>query len=140
MSSTTATTTPCATSLSRYGVGYIRRSEHTGAKAGNINHALTKTDAEFIAVFDSDHVADPGFLEATLGWMEDPKIAFVQTPQYYANTEHNRIAAASWAQQALFFGAICRGKDGLTPSSAVARTCCSGARLSRALAAFRRTR
>ena len=97
----------------RYGVGYIRRPEHTGAKAGNINHALTKTDAAFIAVFDSDHVADPAFLEATLGWMEDPKIAFVQTPQYYANTEDNRIAAASWAQQALFFGAICRGKDGL---------------------------
>jgi cellulose synthase (UDP-forming) len=97
----------------RYGVGYIRRSAHTGAKAGNINHALTKTDAEFIAVFDSDHVADPSFLEATLGWMDDPKVAFVQTPQYYANTEHNRIAAASWAQQALFFGAICRGKDGL---------------------------
>ena len=97
----------------RYGVGYIRRSAHTGAKAGNINHALTKTNAQFIAVFDSDHVADPGFLEATLGWMDDPKIAFVQTPQYYANTEHNRIAAASWAQQALFFGAICRGKDGL---------------------------
>jgi cellulose synthase (UDP-forming) len=97
----------------RYGVGYIRRPEHTGAKAGNINHALTKTSAPFIAVFDSDHVADPSFLEATLGWMDDAKIAFVQTPQYYANTEHNRIAAASWAQQALFFGAICRGKDGL---------------------------
>ena len=97
----------------RYGVGYIRRPQHTGAKAGNINHALTKTSAEFIAVFDSDHVADPGFLEATLGWMDDPKIAFVQTPQYYANTDDNRIAAASWAQQALFFGAIARGKDGL---------------------------
>ncbi|MBV8987579.1 MAG: glycosyltransferase [Solirubrobacterales bacterium] len=97
----------------RYGVGYIRRAEHKGAKAGNINHALTKTDAPFIAVFDSDHVADPGFLEATLGWMDDPKMAFVQTPQYYANTDGNRIAAASWAQQALFFGAIARGKDGL---------------------------
>ncbi|MBV8987578.1 MAG: glycosyltransferase, partial [Solirubrobacterales bacterium] len=83
----------------RYGVGYIRRAEHTGAKAGNINHALTKTSAPFIAVFDSDHVADPAFLEATLGWMEDPEIAFVQTPQYYANTEANRIAAASWSQQ-----------------------------------------
>jgi cellulose synthase (UDP-forming) len=97
----------------RYGVGYIRRAEHTGAKAGNINHALTKTSAPYIAVFDSDHVADPTFLEATLGWMEDPEIAFVQTPQYYANTETNRIAAASWSQQALFFGAIARGKDGL---------------------------
>jgi len=98
---------------SHYGVGYIRRREHTGAKAGNINHALAKTSAPFIAVFDSDHVADPDFLEATLGWMDDPKIAFVQTPQYYANTEHNRIASASMAQQALFFGPICRGKDGL---------------------------
>jgi cellulose synthase (UDP-forming) len=97
----------------RYGVGYIRRSQHTGAKAGNINHALAKTSAPFIAVFDSDHVADPGFLEATLGYMDDPKVAFVQTPQYYANTETSRIAAASWAQQALFFGAIARGKDGL---------------------------
>jgi len=97
----------------RHGVGYITREEHTGAKAGNINHALELTDAPFIAVFDSDHVADPAFLESTLGHMENPKIAFVQTPQYYANADQNRIAAASWAQQALFFGAICRGKDGL---------------------------
>jgi cellulose synthase (UDP-forming) len=97
----------------QHGVGYIRRDEHKGAKAGNINHALTKTDAPFIAVFDSDHVADPDFLEATLGHMDNPKVAFVQTPQYYANAETNRIAAASWAQQALFFGAIARGKDGL---------------------------
>ena len=29
----------------RHGVGYIRRDEHTGAKAGNINNALTLTDA-----------------------------------------------------------------------------------------------
>jgi cellulose synthase (UDP-forming) len=97
----------------RHGVGYITRSEHSGAKAGNINHALTKTDAPFIAVFDADHMADPDFLEATMGWLEDPEIAFVQTPQYYANTENNRIAAASMSQQALFFGPICRGKDGL---------------------------
>jgi cellulose synthase (UDP-forming) len=97
----------------RHDVGYITREEHTGAKAGNINHALGLTDAPFIAVFDSDHVADPAFLEATLGHMEDPELAFVQTPQYYANADQNRIASASWAQQALFFGAICRGKDGL---------------------------
>ena len=57
----------------RYGVGYIRRDEHTGAKAGNINNALTLTDAPFIAVFDSDHVADPSFLEATLGLHGGPR-------------------------------------------------------------------
>ena len=38
----------------RYGVGYITRPEHTGAKAGNINHALTKTSAPFIARPDTD--------------------------------------------------------------------------------------
>jgi cellulose synthase (UDP-forming) len=97
----------------RHGVGYITRAQHTGAKAGNINNALTVTDAPFICVFDSDHVADPAFLEATLGHMEDPGMAFIQTPQYYANKNENRLTAASWAQQALFFGAICRGKDGL---------------------------
>jgi cellulose synthase (UDP-forming) len=97
----------------RHGVGYIRRAQHTGAKAGNINHALGVTDAPFIAVFDSDHFADSAFLEATLCYMEDDGVAFVQTPQYYANGAASRIAAASWSQQALFFGAIARGKDGL---------------------------
>lgn len=98
----------------QHGVGYITRAQHTGAKAGNINNALQVTDAPFIAIFDSDHVADPAFLEATLGHMEDePNLSLVQTPQYYANADENRIAKASWAQQALFFGAICRGKDGL---------------------------
>jgi cellulose synthase (UDP-forming) len=43
----------------------------------------------------------------------DPRVALVQTPQYYANTGGNRLAAAAWAQQALFFGVIARGKAAL---------------------------
>jgi endo-1,4-beta-D-glucanase Y len=39
-------------------------------------------------------------------------MAFVQTPQYYADAPEGGVAAAAWAQQALFFGAIARGKDG----------------------------
>ncbi len=95
----------------RNGVGYIRRPEHSGAKAGNINHALGLTSAPFLAVFDSDHMPTPNFLEATLGHFEDPRMAFVQTPQYYANGHRRGVAGAAWAQQALFFGAIARGKD-----------------------------
>jgi cellulose synthase (UDP-forming) len=97
----------------RYGVGYIRRTEHKGAKAGNINHALGKTSAPLIAIFDCDQTPDASFLEATLGYMEDPEIAFVQTAQYYANSEHSRITAAAQKQQEMFYGSICRGKDGL---------------------------
>jgi cellulose synthase (UDP-forming) len=97
----------------RHGANYIRRDEHVGAKAGNINHALGLTSAPYVAVLDCDHVPDPGFLAATLGHLCDDRIALVQTPQYYANARGSRIASAAWAQQALFFGPIACGKDGM---------------------------
>jgi len=95
----------------RHGARYITRRHHTGAKAGNINHALRHSAAQFVAVLDCDHVPQPEFLSATLGWLQDDDVAFVQTPQDYANARANRVAGAAWAQQALFFGAIARGKD-----------------------------
>lgn len=98
----------------RHGVGYLRRPEHSHAKAGNVNHALGHVDAPFVAIVDCDHVVDPAFLEATLGHFDDDdRLAFVQTPQYYANGDHPGVPGAAWAQQTLFFGAIARGKDGL---------------------------
>jgi cellulose synthase (UDP-forming) len=97
----------------RHGARYLTREIHSGAKAGNINAALPRTDGEFIAVLDCDHVPQARFLEATLGHLADERVAMVQTPQYYANASENRVAAAAWAQQALFFGAIARGKDGM---------------------------
>jgi cellulose synthase (UDP-forming) len=95
----------------RWGARYVRRSIHSGAKAGNINHALGITSAPYVAVLDCDHVPHPDFLAHTLGRFQDPHVAFVQTPQYYANEQENTIAAASWSQQALFFGPIAIGKD-----------------------------
>lgn len=96
----------------RLGAGYIAREGNEGAKAGNINNALRVTDAPLVVVFDCDHVPDPDFLEATTGHFADDDVAFVQTPQFYANASGG-VAEASWAQQALFFGPIARGKDGL---------------------------
>jgi cellulose synthase (UDP-forming) len=103
----------------RLGARYVAREESEGAKAGNINSALLTTGSPFVAVFDCDHVPHPGFLERTLAPMADERVAFVQTPQYYANSRRGGIAAAAWAQQALFFGAISRGKD-----AAGAMFCC----------------
>ena len=40
----------------RHGARYFRRGVNTGAKAGNINHALARTDAPFVVVLDCDHV------------------------------------------------------------------------------------
>jgi cellulose synthase (UDP-forming) len=98
----------------RHGVAYIRRSSHTGAKAGNLNHALRLTCAPFVTVFDCDHVPDRRFLQATLPHFADERVGFVQTPQYYANAPvAGGVCAAAWTQQALFFGPISRGKDAL---------------------------
>jgi cellulose synthase (UDP-forming) len=97
-----------------HGVGYIRRPVHDHAKAGNINHALQYLDAPFVAIVDCDHVVSPEFLQSTLGhFEEDDRLAFVQTPQYYANGDQPGVPGAAWHQQTLFFGAIARGKDGL---------------------------
>jgi cellulose synthase/poly-beta-1,6-N-acetylglucosamine synthase-like glycosyltransferase len=95
----------------RHGAGYLRRADHRGAKAGNLNHALDHTRSPLVAVFDCDHVPDPAFLERTVGHFARRNVALVQTPQYYANAGQNPIAAAAWSQQALFFGIIARGKS-----------------------------
>jgi uncharacterized membrane protein len=86
---------------------------HNGAKAGNLNHALGLTDGELVCVFDADHVPRPDFLEQTLGYFEDEGLAFVQTPQVYANARTEQVANGAYQQQAIFYGPICRGKSAL---------------------------
>lgn len=89
----------------------ITRTEPGGAKAGNINHALTKTSAPFVAILDCDHIPTKNFLKRMAGFFIDNKVAFVQSPQYYRNHRESYVANAAWQQQVLFFGPICRGKD-----------------------------
>lgn len=94
-----------------YGITCITRRTPGGAKAGNINHAMTKTKELFIVIFDADHVPKPHLLKKTMGYFVDEKVAFVQSPQYYKNHDQNQVTGGAWEQQALFFGAICKGKD-----------------------------
>jgi cellulose synthase (UDP-forming) len=66
------------------GVGYLDRPDNAHAKAGNINHALTKTSADFVALFDADFVAQRTFLMRTMGFFADPAIGIVQIPHVFA--------------------------------------------------------
>jgi cellulose synthase (UDP-forming) len=102
-----------AAMAARYGAGYRHRPGSEGAKAGNVNEALADVDAPFVAVLDCDHVPDRDFLEVCLAGFDEPRVAFVQTPQYYANHRRGGVARASWEQQELFFGTIARGRDRL---------------------------
>ncbi len=70
-----------------FGVGYITRTDHSHAKAGNLNHALTVTDGELFVTLDADMVPRAGFLERTVGRFIDPNLAFVQAPQAFYNED-----------------------------------------------------
>ena len=67
------------------GCRYVRRLGSSGAKAGNVNNALSVAKAEFFVIFDADFVAKPEFLYEMIPFMEDPNVAFVQAPQVYGN-------------------------------------------------------
>lgn len=98
------------------GATYIIRSEHNHAKAGNINHALTVTDGELIAIFDCDHIPVRSFLQLTAGAMvADPNLALVQTPHHFYSEdpfERNlKLPRAIPQENSLFHDFIQKGND-----------------------------
>jgi len=98
------------------GVGYLTRPDNSHAKAGNINHALTKTTAEFVAIFDADFIPQRNFLIRTVGFFEDPTIGIVQVPHAFYN--HDVVQANLALRKSLpddqrfFFEAIMPSRDG----------------------------
>ncbi len=95
----------------RLGIGCFTRTVPGGAKAGNINNAISLTTAPYFVIFDADHIPHADFLEKTMPYFADPKMGFVQTPQFYKNAYLNDTTKGAWEQQALFYGPICRGKN-----------------------------
>lgn len=96
------------------GISYIVRSaEWKGkdrhAKAGNVNNALFQTQGEFVLILDADQIPSPDILHRTLGYFTDPKVALVQTPQWFYNVPKDDPLGV---QAELFYGPIQQGKDG----------------------------
>jgi cellulose synthase (UDP-forming) len=94
-------------------VNCITRTRPGGAKAGNINNGLSVTESPYFLIFDADHAPHVDFLSKTMGFFVDPRIGFVQTPQYYKNHGTNLVTQAAWSQQTIFFGPIMCGKNHL---------------------------
>jgi cellulose synthase (UDP-forming) len=69
------------------GCEYLTRPDNRHAKAGNLNHALTRTQGELIVVFDADFVPTTNFLTRTVGFFQDETVALVQTPQTFYNAD-----------------------------------------------------
>ncbi|MBN1172003.1 MAG: glycosyltransferase [Micromonosporaceae bacterium] len=100
----------------RHGVNYVSRARNEGAKAGNLNHGLRETDAEFVITLDADHIPLPEFVERTLGYFDDPDVGFVQSPQSFYNTESftfrsRRGQRGAWHEQEMFYGGVQPAKN-----------------------------
>ncbi|MDR3734130.1 MAG: UDP-forming cellulose synthase catalytic subunit [Acidobacteriaceae bacterium] len=98
------------------GIGYITRTEHNHAKAGNINHALTLMKSPLVAIFDCDHVPTRSFLQVTVGWfLADKKLAMLQTPHFFYSPdpfERNLLQYKTIPNEGeLFYGVIQDGND-----------------------------
>ena len=98
------------------GVGYLTRPDNAHAKAGNINHALTKTSADFVAIFDADFIPQRNFLIRTMGFFEDPKVGIVQVPHAFYNYDPTQSSLALQKalpdDQRFFFEAVMPSRDG----------------------------
>ena len=81
-------------------VGYIKREDHKGAKAGNLNHAMSVTSSPYIATFDADMIPKHDFLIRTMAYFADQEkknrelpeeeqvhLGFIQTPQTFYNPD-----------------------------------------------------
>jgi len=72
------------------GVNYLTRSDNVGFKAGNLRNALSATWGDFVVICDADTRPFPTLLEQTLGYFRDPKMAWVQTPQWFSDIPPGR--------------------------------------------------
>ena len=98
------------------GVGYLTRSDNLHAKAGNLNHAISRTSGDLIAVFDADGIPRKDFLTKLVGYFENSKTALVQAPNAFYNLDsfqhHSEdTGTATWHEQALWYDVIQRGLD-----------------------------
>ncbi len=97
------------------GVGYLNRPDNVHAKAGNVNNALTRTSAEFVALFDADFVPQRNFLMRMIGFFADPKIGIMQAPHVFYNYDPIQANLALQKslpdEQRFFFDTIMPSRD-----------------------------
>ena len=76
-------------------VNYITREDREGAKAGNLNNAMSKTSSPYIVTLDCDMipmhdflmVSMPFFVKAEIEDKDKEKIGFIQLPQSFYNPD-----------------------------------------------------
>jgi len=110
--SSLSTTTPkirrcgsrCASIVPKLGpqFRFFHEDPLPGFKAGALNFALRQTDtnAEIIAVIDSDYIVHPRWLRDLVPQFANERIGIVQAPQDYSDARENAFKAMCYANTA----------------------------------------
>ncbi len=93
----------------------LTRDNNDHAKAGNINTALTKTTGDLVMILDCDHIPVRHFLQHTVGFFYNAKVALVQTPHWFYNPdpfERNLLTGGQVpVGNELFYKVLQKGND-----------------------------
>ena len=74
-----------------FDITYLHRSDRTGFKAGALAAGLSRARGRFIAIFDADFVPPADFLQRTVGYFADEKIALVQARWGHLNRDYSLL-------------------------------------------------
>jgi cellulose synthase (UDP-forming) len=96
-----------------FGYRYLSRPDaRSYKKSGNLRYAFARTAGEHIVILDADFAPRSDFLAETLPYLDDQRVAIVQTPQYFrASRRQNWIENAAGAIQEVFYRTIQVSRD-----------------------------
>ena len=72
-------------------ITYIHRTDRTGYKAGALEAGMRVAKGEFIAIFDADFIPSVDFLEQTVPYFGDARIAMVQARWGHINQDYSLL-------------------------------------------------
>jgi cellulose synthase/poly-beta-1,6-N-acetylglucosamine synthase-like glycosyltransferase len=72
-------------------ISYLHRTDRTGYKAGALEAGMQVAKGEYIAIFDADFVPSADFLQRTVPFFVDPKIAMVQARWGHINADYSLL-------------------------------------------------
>lgn len=97
---------PLEAHCKKLGFKFFHLENWPGYKSGALNFATTQTDpaAEIVGIIDSDYIVEPNYLKELITFFENPRMAFVQTPQDYRDFDSkDRYAQACYHAYQYFF-------------------------------------
>jgi len=77
-----------------FDVKYLHRADRSGFKAGALDAGLKAARGGFVAIFDADFIPTSDFLQRTIPYFQDPKVALVQARWGHVNADYSLLTKA----------------------------------------------